>query len=67
MQKLLSDMEIRPGLVTALLVFQINVNEGTVTPDRGEESGSVLGGGVERVVLVALVWRVAGKEQRSRL
>lgn len=28
---------------------------------------SVLGGGVERVVLVALVWRVAGEQQRSRL
>jgi len=33
----------------------------------GAKWRSVLGGGVERVVLVVLVWRVAGKQQRSRL
>lgn len=36
-------------------------------PDCGEEAGSVLGGGVERVVLVVLVWRVVGKQQWSGL
>lgn len=41
--------------------------EDTTTPIDSEESESVLGGGVERVVLVALVWRIAGKQERSGL
>lgn len=47
-------------------VLEMNVG-GHRGPDSGEESGSVLGGGVERVVLVALVWRVAGKQERCGL
>lgn len=44
-------------------VLEINV----IINDGGEETRSVLWGGVERVVPVALVWRIAGKQERSSL